>query len=105
MNSLTRNLKHIRNGGFLTISLLLTVACGPDRITELSARLTDRIDQAAADMVGVYFYDLATGDSLSLEAGTALHAASMMKVLVMIQAFRDVDANLLSLDDEITITG
>ena len=103
MNSLTRNLKHTRIGGFLAISLPLAVACGPDRMTELSARLTDRIDQTAADVVGVYFYDLATGDSLALNAGTTLHAASMMKVLVMIQAFRDIDANLLSLDDAITI--
>jgi len=104
MSFLTRNRKHTRNGSFLAISLLLTAACGPDRMTELSARLTDRIDETAADTVGVYFYDLATGDLLSLDAGTALHAASMMKVLVMIQAFRDVDANLMSLDDEITIT-
>ncbi|UCD23706.1 MAG: serine hydrolase, partial [Gemmatimonadota bacterium] len=104
MNPPVRQLTLARNGGIAAISLLVAAGCGGDSMNDLRALLTSRIEQTPADVVSVYFYDLATGDSLEIEADTVLHAASMMKVLVMIQAFRDVDANLLSLNDEIAIT-
>jgi len=52
----------------------------------------------------LYYRDLATGDSLTVGSDVRFHAASTMKVPVMIQLFRDRDAGLLSLDDSVTIT-
>lgn len=71
---------------------------------DLQVRLEARIAQADAEVVGVYFLNLDTGDSVLIAADTRMHAASTMKVPVMIQLYRDQDAGLLSLDDSMTIT-
>jgi beta-lactamase class A len=68
------------------------------------AAIGARIAAAPARAVGVYFRDLTTGDSLLVGAHIRFHAASTMKVPVMIQLFRDRDAGLLSLDDSIPVT-
>ncbi len=73
---------------------------GPD--TSLRARLEARIAQSGAQ-VGVYFRDLDRGDSILLGAHTRFHAASTMKVPVMVQVFRDADADRLRLDDSIAV--
>ena len=84
---------------------VVAMACGPDRGRQLETSLKDRIAETDAEVVAVYLHDLESGDSLAIDAGVVLHAASMMKVSVMIQAFRDVDASRLRLDDELTVTG
>ena len=81
--------------------LLLALTQVPD--PALRSRIEARIAQAPARAVGVYYKNLETGDSLAVGALTRFHAASTMKVPVMIQLFRDRDAGLLSLDDSISI--
>jgi len=85
---------------FLALILLQTQA--PH--TSLRAQVVARILQTTARGVGVYYRDLATGDSLTVGSDVRFHAASTMKIPVMIQLFRDRDAGLLSLDDSVTIT-
>ena len=63
-----------------------------------------RIRASGAEAVGVYARDLRRPDSLLVGALTRFHAASMMKVPVLIQVFRDVDAGLLRLDDSLPVT-
>lgn len=70
----------------------------------LRARLAARIAATPAEAVGVYFRDLGAGDSVLLNADHRFHAASTMKLPVMIQLFRDRDAGLLSLDDSLPVT-
>lgn len=67
------------------------------------AAIEARISASGAEAVGVYTLDLDRPDSLLLGAATRFHAASMMKVPVMIQAFRDVDAGRLRLDEAIPV--
>src|SRR6266487_47508 len=86
----------------LSLTLVLLQAQAPP--TSLSARIEARIAQAPARGVGVHYRDLTTSDSLTVGALTRFHAASTMKIPVMIQLFRDRDAGLLSLDDSITVT-
>jgi beta-lactamase class A len=62
-----------------------------------------RIRGSGAEAVSVYARDLARPDSLLVGALTRFHAASMMKVPVLIQVFRDVDAGRLRLDDSIPV--
>ena len=62
-----------------------------------------RIRASGAAAVGVYARDLVRPDSLLVGAATRFHAASMMKVPVLIQVFRDVDAGRLRLDQRIPV--
>jgi len=84
------------------LALLLMVAQSSD--TGLAARISARIAAAPATGVGVYYRDLTTRDSVLVGARRRFHAASTMKVPVMIQLFRDRDAHRLSLDDSIPVT-
>ena len=90
----------------LAIPLLLLLATQAPDSEGLRARVEARITRAPARAVGLYYRDLATGAGDSLTVGSALrfHAASTMKLPVMIQLFRDRDAGLLSLDDSIVVT-
>src|SRR2546426_2404295 len=86
------------------LSLILLQTQSPN--TSLRSQVEARIAQApvVARAVGVYYRDLASGDSLTVGSGLRFHAASTMKLPVMIQLFRDRDAGLLALDDSITVT-
>jgi beta-lactamase class A len=88
------------------MSLLLLLFLTSQSDSSLRARVEARIAQApaGAHSVGVYYRDLATRDSLTVGSAVRFHAASTMKIPVMIQLFRDRDAGLLSLDDSITVT-
>src|SRR5437899_12419498 len=88
----------------LTIPLLLLTLQAPDS-GNLRSRVEARIAQAPARAVGLYYRDLTTGSGDSITVGSALrfHAASTMKVPVMIQLFRDRDVGLLMLVESISV--
>jgi beta-lactamase class A len=85
-------------------ALLLPARAAAQSLDSLRARLEARIAATPAQAIGVYFQDLGSGDTLLVHANTRFHAASTMKVPVMIQLFRDRDAGRLTLDDSITVT-
>ena len=89
---------------FRSMSLLLLLFLASQSDSSLRFQVEARIARAPARAVGVYYRDLATGDSLTVGSAVRFHAASTMKIPVMIQLFRDRDAGRLSLDDSITIT-
>src|SRR5437899_11519009 len=72
----------------------------PDTLRD---RLEARIARAPAQAVGLYYRNLARPDSILIGANLRLHAASTMKVPVMIQIFQDADAGLLRLDDSLPV--
>jgi len=105
--------------GLLGLSLALATGCGmartvrvkyghPDPVPEpvpiaaLAPQVDARIAQSGAT-VGFYFKDLARSESLTVGADIRFHAASTMKVPVMIQVFRDVEAGRLRLDERIVV--
>ena len=53
--------------------------------------------------VAIYYRDLGRPDSLMSNADLSFHAASTMKVPVMIELFRRVDARTVSLDQTVPI--
>jgi beta-lactamase class A len=68
--------------------------------------LRDRIDQRARQAgahVGVAFRTLDGRDDLVLNADTPFHAASTMKVAVLIDLYRQIDAGRLTLDDPLPV--
>jgi beta-lactamase class A len=75
-------------------------AAASDSLRESIGR---RIAEVEGAVVGVAFHDLATGDSLYLNADDSFHAASTMKVPVMIELFRRIDEGTLSLDREVPL--
>jgi beta-lactamase class A len=95
-----------------TLSLLglcLAAAASPgaaqqSRNDSLDAAVRARIAAATGATVGLYFHDLVSDDTLVINADARFHAASTMKVPVMIQVFRDVDAGRLSLDARVPVT-
>jgi beta-lactamase class A len=72
-------------------------------IDSLRASIGTRIAEVKGSTVGVAFRDLATGDTLFMNADDSFHAASTMKVPVMIELFRRIDAGGLSLDQGILL--
>ena len=90
----------------LAVALLCVAAtaAGAQHLDSLRSAIAARIAQAPAQAVGVYFHDLGSGDTLLVGANMRFHAASTMKVPVMIQLFRDRDAGKLTLDDSVPIT-
>jgi len=85
------------------IAVLAPAPAPAQRLDSLRARIAARIARAPAQGVGVYFKDLDGRDSLLVSAGKRFHAASTMKVPVMIQVFRDRDDGKLSLDDSLLV--
>lgn len=69
----------------------------------LRERLEARIARAPARGVGVYYRSLTSPDSILISANLRFHAASTMKLPVLIQIFRDADAGLLELDDSLPV--
>jgi len=69
----------------------------------LQASIVRRVTELKGAVVGVAFHDLQTGDSLYLNADEGFHAASTMKVPVMIELFRRIDAGALRLDQGVLL--
>ena len=62
-----------------------------------------RIRESGATSVGVYARVLGRADSLVIDGDARFHAASTMKVPVMVQVFRDADARRLGLGERIAV--
>ena len=69
----------------------------------LSSSIVRRITEVKGATVGVAFRDLESGDTLFLNADESFHAASTMKVPVMIELFRLADAGALGLDQSVLV--
>ena len=69
----------------LAAAALLAVAQSRDSTLDM---IQARIQQEPGALVGLAYMDLASSDTLFLNADTSFHAASTMKVPVMIELFR-----------------
>ncbi|MDP1891862.1 MAG: serine hydrolase, partial [Gemmatimonadaceae bacterium] len=75
----------------------------PADLTALRTAIEQRIAGVPGAQAGVWLHDLATGDTLAINAAASFHAASTMKVPVMIELFRRADAGALRLDSSIIL--
>lgn len=69
----------------------------------LEERIRSMLDRYPDATVAVALIDSSTGTRVMIEADRVFHAASTMKVPVMIEVFRQVELGRLSLDDEIIV--
>jgi beta-lactamase class A len=74
-----------------------TVSSTPAALDSLGERLRARVAAAPGAEVAVYFRDFARADSLLINADVSMHAASTMKLPVLIELYRRVDAGTLTL--------
>lgn len=72
-------------------------------IRRLESRIRELIAASGVEIVGVAFYDLAGGRELLINADERFHAASTMKVPVMMEIFRQASEGRISLDEKIAI--
>jgi beta-lactamase class A len=73
------------------------------RSDSLRSLIERRIAAVSGAVAGVAFHDLGAGDTLFVNADDDFHAASTMKVPVMIELFRRIDGRALSLDQGILL--
>ncbi len=66
-------------------------------------RIETRIAKQPGALVGVAYIDLANGDTIFINADSVMHAASTMKVPVMLRLYRESDHGTLSLDRRILL--
>ena len=81
----------------------LTAQSGPPSTAQLRARLQSIIATSGAE-VAVAFRPLDGSAETLIDADKVFHAASTMKVPVMIELFRQAQEGTLKLDDPLTIT-
>jgi beta-lactamase class A len=79
------------------------VAGGRQPVAALHDSIVQRIAATPGATVGVAYIDLASNDSLMLNADTAMHAASTMKIPVMIEVLRRAQQGAFSLDQGILL--
>lgn len=76
------------------------VAASPN---DLEQKITALIRASGAETVAVAYYDIGSGHELLINPDTSFHAASTMKVPVMMEIFRQAESGKLSLDARIAI--
>lgn len=72
-------------------------------LDSLRDSIVARIGRSAGVTVGLVYRDLQSGDSLTLNADTMFHAASTMKIPVMIEVLRRAQADAFSLDQPLLL--
>jgi beta-lactamase class A len=65
--------------------------------------LENFIAQFSGKIISVAAHDLHTGKEIFINADVVMHPASTMKIPVMLEVYRQVEAGLLSLDDRLEI--
>lgn len=76
----------------IAVAALLAITLGQQDSASLLARVEARTAETAGARVGIAYFDPAARDSLLLNADSSFHAASTMKVPVMIELFRRAEA-------------
>jgi beta-lactamase class A len=91
----------------MLILIALLLASNPDApnrsVEEIKAKIESLIAESGAELVGVAVYDSQTAQSLLINERVSFHAASTMKLPVMMEIFRQVEAKKLKLDDQIAV--
>jgi beta-lactamase class A len=84
----------------LVAAALLALPQSHDSLIE---KINSRIATEPAAQVGLAYIDLSSGDTLFLNADSSFHAASTMKVPVMIELFRRAAAGSFAMDQRLML--
>ncbi|HET8675079.1 MAG TPA: serine hydrolase [Blastocatellia bacterium] len=84
----------------MVLTLCLALFAAPN---DRENKIQQLIKESGAEMVGVAYFDLGTGAEILINADESFHAASTMKVPVMMEVFRQDRKGKLSLNDYLPI--
>ncbi len=87
----------------LVISTVARVEAQTKGEAGLESKIHALVAASGAETVAVAFRDLQTGRGLLINPGESFHAASTMKVPVMLEVFREVREGKLSLDERLPV--
>jgi beta-lactamase class A len=87
----------------LASSFLRSYSAAASAPEELEKRINDLIRASGAETVAVAYHDLDTGQELLINPDVTFHAASTMKVPVMMEVYRQVAARKIRLDQRVPI--
>lgn len=99
----------MRTGLSLIILVLLFSTLVPFELSaavtpnDLAKKIGELVRASGADTVAVAYYDLASGKEFLINPDVSFHAASTMKVPVMMEIYRQAAAGKISLDQRIPI--
>ncbi len=91
----------IRNSAL--VSLLLTTACASVSAPDLGRQIDAILQQQEGKTIAVAYYDLRDGRSLLRNEHEVFHAASTMKVPVMLAVFEAITRGKLRLDQPVRV--
>ena len=83
--------------------VLCSSVCAQSKLDQAKPQIEKLIAASGAEVVGVAIYDLQTKQTLLLNERVNLHAASTMKLPVMMEIFRLVEEKKLRLTDPIEV--
>ncbi len=95
----------------LILSVIVTIVCLPlitwgqskGALEKIKPEIEKLITTSGAEVVGVAVYDLDTKQTLLINERVSLHAASTMKLPVMMEIFRQIEEKKLSLREPIEV--
>ncbi|HXG63618.1 MAG TPA: serine hydrolase [Blastocatellia bacterium] len=90
----------------MPIFIATALLCAPSQqaLAQVDAKKIEELIRASgAEAVAVAYYDLATGEQFTINPDESFHAASTMKVPVMMEVFRQAKEGNLALDDTIVV--
>jgi beta-lactamase class A len=93
----------------MVIRVLFAMLMGAQTLTaqdpaaSLRERVASRIAEVTGATVGVFFAEVGGGATFALNPDSVFHAASTMKVPVMIEYFRGVDAGRITRDQDLLL--
>jgi beta-lactamase class A len=93
----------LRSGLAALISLAASTAQAQSWTDSLRAALDARIAQLPGAVVGVAFHDLGSNVQLNINGDSLFHAASTMKVPVMIEYFRAMDQRRIAVNQNVLL--
>lgn len=88
----------------ITAMAILTTSCASSKTPSLDERIDEILAAGSVTRIGIAYYDLGTGSSWSRNGSEVFHAASTMKVPVMMALFAKIERGELSLDQPIPVT-
>ncbi len=88
---------------FIVMLMGAQTVSAQDHATVLRERLISRINEVPGATVGVVFREVGGGAAIYVNPDSVFHAASTMKVPVMIEYFRDLDAGRIKPDQDLLL--
>lgn len=92
---------------FLAMALFLSPARVVSKATDYSSRLEKLIAEEARlfpGTPGIFFLDLATGKTIKVNAEASFPAASLIKVPILIEVFKEAQEGRIRLDRKLIVT-